>query len=106
MRNLWIFGHHAGMNIFFVLQTMADLAGDIFAVPEECVDQDCGIGRENCAIRDNVGDWQVHWRILLIFRLFESIVVNDSTEVILGTSVVERYARGDGHVLRVPHVLG
>jgi hypothetical protein len=94
------------MNVCFVLQTAAELAGDIFAVPEECMNQYCGISREYCAICDDVGDWQKHWRILFIFRLVEGIVANDSTEVILGTSIVERYAYGDGHVLRVPHIVG
>jgi len=87
------------MNIFLVLQAATELAGDIFVVPEEYMNQCSGIHREYCAIRDNVGDWQEQWRILLIFRLVERIAVNDSAEVVPATSVVEWHAHRDGHVL-------
>ena len=70
------------------------------------MNQYCGISRKNCAICDNVGDRQEHWRILFIFCVVESVVGDDGTEVVRATSIVERNAHGDRHVLRVPHVLG
>jgi hypothetical protein len=43
---------------------------------------------------------------LLVFRLVEGVVGDNSTEVVWGTSVVESDADRYGHKLRVPHVLG
>ena len=55
-RNLGVLGHEAGMNVIFVFQVAAELADDIMAVPEERVDYNRRIGRENRAVRDSVGD--------------------------------------------------
>jgi hypothetical protein len=44
------------MSVGFVVKAAAELAGDIMAVPEVCVNDNRGVDCENCAIRDSIGD--------------------------------------------------
>jgi len=44
------------MNVGFIPQAAAELAGNIFAVPKVGVDHNCGIGCEYCVIHESVGD--------------------------------------------------
>ena len=87
------------MNVLFILQSAVESADYVFAVPEECVDQDCWVHRKTCAVGDSVDDWQEHWGILIIFRLVKDVLSNDGTEIVPCTSVVEWNGQRHRHVL-------